>query len=142
MLIERLQVEDIQSLLQLYKELTHYENSIENSIEIYKDMLMDEKYLIVVAKENNIVIGSALAICCRCLGLGGNCFLVIEEVIVKDGLRGNGIGTKLMQTIDEFAKMKHCVFAIVVSSSYRKEAHEFYTNIGFTEDVRGFRKGY
>ena len=142
MVIEKLKIEDIQSLLELYKELTPFENSLEKSIEIYKEILQDDQYLIVVAKDNNEVIGSVFGVCCKSLAVGGNPFLVIEDVIVKDNLRGKGIGKKLMNTLDEFAKEKYCVYAILVSSDYRKEAHVFYENLGFIDGVRGFRKMY
>jgi hypothetical protein len=77
MLIEKLKIEDIQGLLELYKELTPFENSLEKSIEIYRDMLQDEQYLIVVAKEDNEVIGSEFGVCCKSLAVEGNPFLVI-----------------------------------------------------------------
>ena len=142
MLIEKLKLEDIQGLLELYKALTPFENSLEKSIKVYKDMLQDEQYLIIVAKEDNEVIGSAFGVCCKSIAVGGNPFLVIEDVIIKDKLRGKGIGKKLMKALDEFAKEKHCVYAILVSSDYRKEAHVFYEKLGFIEGVRGFRKMY
>ncbi|NOW53756.1 GNAT superfamily N-acetyltransferase [Clostridium saccharobutylicum] len=72
----------------------------------------------------------------------GSIFLVIEDVVVKEGLRGKGIGRKLMESLDEFAKTKECAYAILVSSDYRKNAHKFYENSGFTDSVRGFRKVY
>lgn len=142
MLIEKLKIEDIRSLLELYKELTPFENSLEKSIEIYNDMLQDEQYLIIVAKEGNEIIGSVFGVCCKSIAVGGNPFLVIEDVIIKDKLRGKGIGKKLMNTLEEFAKANHCVYSILVSSDYRKKAHEFYEKLGFVEGVRGFRKMY
>lgn len=142
MIIEKLKLEDISELLELYKELTPYNNSLNKSIEIYKEMLKDDKYLLLVAKENNKIVGSALAVCCLVLVLDGGRFLAIEDVIVRDGLRGMGIGKKLMGAIDEFAIKNNCVYSIVVSSDHRKGAHKFYENVGFSEGVRGFRKGY
>ena len=44
--------------------------------------------------------------------------------------------------IDKYASLKNCTYAIVVSSSYRKNAHKFYENIGFRDEVVGFRKLY
>jgi predicted N-acetyltransferase YhbS len=102
-------------------------------------MLMDENYFLVVAKEDTKIVGSVLGIYCKCLVMP---FLVIEDVIVKDGLRGKGIGQKLMATMDEFANTKDCSYAILVSSDYRKKAHKFYENIGFIDGVKGFRKMY
>lgn len=139
MIIEKLKEEDIPDLLELYNNLIPFETSVDKSLETYKEMLKDDNYFLATAKEDNRVLGSALGICCKCLAVS---FLVIEDVIVKDGLRGKGIGRELMKSLDEFAKRKHCAYAILVSSAYRKEAHKFYGNAGFTDSVRGFRKVY
>lgn len=142
MIIEKLKIEDIKELLKLYEKLAPFENSLETSIEIYKEMLKDEQYLILTAKEEGKVIGSVLGICCKSIATGGNPFLVIEDVIVDENVRGKGIGRKLISAIEEFGKEKHCAYGILVSSGFRKEAHKFYESLGFTEDVRGFRKMY
>lgn len=139
MIIEKLKIEDLSEVLELYKTLIPFEISFDISIEIYREMLMNENYFLVVAKEDNKVIGSALGICCKCLAVS---FLVIEDVIIKDGVRGKGVGKKLMGSLDEFAKRKHCAYALLVSSAFRKEAHRFYEKAGFTDSVRGFRKVY
>lgn len=139
MVIEKLKVEDISDILELYSALIPFEISIGKSFEIYKEMLMDENYLLLVAKEDNRVLGSALGIYCKGLVVP---FLVVEDVIVKEGLRGKGVGRKLMESLDEFAIRKHCAYAILVSSAFRKEAHKFYENVGFKDSVQGFRKIY
>lgn len=139
MIIEKLNIEDLSQVLKLHSTLIPFEISFDKSFEIYKEMLKNENYYLVVAKEDNKIIGSAIGICCKCLAVS---FLVIEDVIVKDGLRGKGLGKKLMQSLDEFAERKHCAYAILVSSDFRKNAHKFYENIGFTDNVRGFRKVY
>ena len=139
MVIEKLKSEDIPGLLQLYTELVPFGKSVDEAAAIYEEILQDENYFLVVVKEGVRIIGSALGVCCKTLTVP---FLVIEDVIVKDGLRGMGIGQKLMSALDEFAATKHCAYAILVSSDYRKEAHIFYEKVGFTDGARGFRKWY
>lgn len=46
-----------------------------------------------MAKEDGEIIGCALGICCKCLAVS---FLVIEDVVVKEGIRGKGIRKKLI----------------------------------------------
>ena len=46
----------------------------------------------------------------------------------------------LFDKIETYAKEQQCVYSILVSSGFRKEAHLFYEKIGYTEDVKGFRK--
>ena len=139
MIIEKLKLEDLSQVLELHRTLVPFEISFDKSLEIYQEMLINENYYLVVAKEDNKIIGSAIGICCKCLAAS---FLVIEDVIVKDGLRGKGIGKKLMKSLDEFAEKKQCAYAILVSSDFRKNAHKFYENMGFNDSVRGFRKVY
>jgi GNAT superfamily N-acetyltransferase len=137
--IEKLRVEDIPDLLELYKKLVPFEISMEKSLELYHEMSTNENYFIAVAKENNQLLGSALGIGCKSLAVP---FLVIEDVIVREGTRGKGIGRKLMESLDDFAIKNNCAYAILVSSGHLKEAHNFYKNVGFTEHVAGFRKVY
>lgn len=120
MIIEKLKFEDIPELLELYNGLIPFESSLNKSIEIYKEMLQDENYFLFIAKENNKVVGSALGICCQ--GLVAP-FLVIEDVIIKDGMRRKGIGRQLMESLDKFAKGKNCAYAILVSSTPFEKAH-------------------
>lgn len=47
-----------------------------------------------------------------------------------------------MNAIDEFDIKNNCVYSIVVSYAHKINAHKFYEHIGFTEEVRCFRKGY
>lgn len=142
MKIEKLQKAYISQLLDLYKMLVPFENTVEKSQEIYEEILKDENYCIFVAKENGELLGSAMTICCKSLATSGKNFLVIEDVIVKEGLRGKGIGKKLFAAIDEHALKNNCMYSILVSSDFRKGAHAFYEKMGFADGVRGFRKIY
>lgn len=140
--IEKLKSQDMEELLNLYKELTSYENNLEESVRIYEDMLNDDKYILLVAKEDNKIVGSALGITCLLIGLEGKRFLVIEDVIVRNELRGKGIGKLLMSELDKFAVENNCAYSILVSSGKRVDAHHFYEKLGYTEDVKGFRRRY
>ena len=137
--IEKLMLEEIPSILELYHDFLPFETSLDKSKEFYKEMVSHEHYYLAVAKEDGEILGSALGICCMSLTVS---FLVIEDVIVKEGLRGKGIGRKLMEALDEFAQSNDCAYAILVSSGHRKEAHQFYNQVGYTEHVEGFRKIY
>jgi hypothetical protein len=76
MIIEKLNIEDLSQVLELHSTLIPFEISFDKSLEIYKEMLKNENYYLVVAKEDNKVIGSAIGICCKCLAVS---FLVISH---------------------------------------------------------------
>ena len=139
MIIEYIKKEELPQLLELYKTLVPFECSLEKAEKTYEDMINNEQYHLIAAKENGKVLGSMLAIVCSSITTP---FLVIEDVIVKEGIRGKGIGRKLMSRIDEIAAENKCDYAILISSSFRKGAHKFYETMGFNDSVVGFRKVY
>lgn len=142
MVIDKLQIKDIESLLELYNELVDIENDKDIAINKYKEILENDNYLLIVAKDGDEVVGSILGVVCKCLAMNGDNFLVIEDVIVKENARGHGIAKRLMQSIEEFAKSKKCAYSILVSGESRKVAHKFYEKSGFNDEVIGFRKMY
>lgn len=139
MVIERLTQRYIDQTVLLQKNLVPFELTREEAAARLEYLLSSPDYALLIAREGEAVLGTVTGICCRALSMP---FLVIEDVVVREDCRGKGIGKKLMDALDEFALEKKCEYAILVSSGFRKEAHRFYEKQGFTEDVRGFRKGY
>ncbi|WP_243430777.1 hypothetical protein DOK78_001834 [Enterococcus sp. DIV2402] len=138
-IIREAEIVDDPQLLALYQELIPIKLSPKEAEQTTLKLINDKNYFLVVAKEEDEVLGTALGICCQAVTVP---FLVIEDVIVKEDTRGKGIGRKLMAALDEFAIGSNCAYAILVSSGHRTVAHQFYENVGFAEDVRGFRKSY
>ena len=139
MVIEELKLEYMQQVQQLHWSLAPFGREKEEAEAVLNMMAASEDHYIVVAREGDTVLGTATGVCCQVLS--GN-FLAIEEVVVRPECRGMGIGKKLMDELDRFAVERGCLYAILVSSGFRTEAHKFYEKQGFVEDVRGFRKGY
>ncbi len=137
--VEMLKKEEIPALMELYKALVPHDLSLEKAERTYDEMRANSEYLLLAAKKDGELLGSMLGICCQSLTMP---FLVVEDVIVKDGVREKGIGRKLMEALDEFAKSRNCAYAILVSSAFRTGAHQFYEKVGYTDSVVGFRKLY
>ena len=143
MTIKKLCIDEIPELIKLYSQLMPDEtNKPQVSREIYESIADNDDYLVIVAKENEKIIGSAMAICCKSLALSGKNFLVVEDVIVEEGHKGKGIGRKLFEELDKIAHAKNCAYAMLVSSGFRKGAHVFYEKMGYVDDALGFRKMY
>lgn len=139
MVIERLTQRYIAQVVELQKTLVPFELSPEEATARLEYILSNPDYTLLIAREGDAVLGTVTGICCRALSMP---FLVIEDVVVREDCRGKGVGKQLMDELDRFALENKCEYAILVSSGFRKEAHKFYEKQGFTEDVRGFRKGY
>ncbi|SEJ09704.1 Predicted N-acetyltransferase YhbS [Propionispira arboris] len=142
MIIEKFDKQDVPQLVELYKELTPFENSLDSADEFYRKIAKNPNYLLLTAKENNEIIGSACGFIMNSLYSGGKPILFIDSVVVKQNSRRMGIGSNLFFKLDEFAKKNHASCAIFVSTAFRVATHEFYKSVGFINDVRGFRKEY
>jgi GNAT superfamily N-acetyltransferase len=64
----------------------------------------------------------------------------VDEMIVEENYRGQGIGKKLMSRIMEIAIEKNCKQLELESSFHREEAHHFYTELGFEKRAFLFSK--
>lgn len=137
MIIEKLRQEDVLQAVALQQQIVPYHIDPEASVEQYKSMSKCSNCMVLVAREGSDILGTVSGFCCH--GLGGS-FLAIEDLIVQENLRGKGIGRQLMAAIDDYGRSQGCCYALLVSSGFRKRAHHFYETIGYTEDVRGFRK--
>lgn len=58
-------------------------------------------------------------------------WLEIEYLFVKEELRGQGIGSKLLQEAESEAKKRNCYFAFV--NTYQFQAPDFYLSHGYKE---------
>lgn len=61
-------------------------------------------------------------------------WLEIEYLFVKEELRGQGIGSKLLQQAETEAKNRNCRFAFV--NTYQFQALDFYKRYGYKEVFR------
>ena len=137
--ITKMMPKDLQQIQELYIELVPDGCSLETLQKNYDKTAHDTNYTLLVAKDGDDVLGSAIGMLFTALDTP---FLVVENVVVREDCRGRGIGRAIFEALDIFAKENQCSYAILVSSGYRKKAHKFYEAIGYNDDVRGFRKYY
>lgn len=135
-------LEDMEGIGRLYLQLSRNDNGLSPKYrDIFAQMQSDSGYhLLVAVNEDNQVVGSILGIVCKSLVDHYESFLVVEDVIVDDTIRRAGIGRALFEKIERIADENMCAYSILVSSGYRTEAHRFYENMGYSENVVGFRK--
>jgi GNAT superfamily N-acetyltransferase len=64
----------------------------------------------------------------------------VDEMVVDENYRGQGIGKKLMQRITEIAVQNNCKQLELESSFHREKAHTFYEELGFEKRAFLFSK--
>ena len=62
------------------------------------------------------------------------CF--VENVVTDKNYRNQGLGKKVIDKAIETAKKNNCYKVILLSGIARKEAHQFYENLGFSSETK------
>lgn len=139
--IRSIKENELLALSQLYQELMGQRTNQTKLEQVYRTIQHNEQYIILGAFDEEQLVGSLMGIICH--DLVGDCkpFMVIENVIVSPLVRRQGVGKKLMQEIENMARQRDCYYIIFVSGEQRKEAHQFYEQLGFKDEkVEGYRK--
>ena len=132
---------DLPELALLQKELIDEEGNIEKMLELLPTIQKDGNYYLLCARKEGHLIGSLVGIVCH--DLFGKCipFMVVENVIVAQEMRRQGIGTKLMEEIEIIARDRGCRYIMLVSAKERIKAMDFYHHLGYNSvHYRSFKK--
>lgn len=132
---------DLPQLGSIYSQLSDKQPNLSKMSDVYHVMTSNDQYLLLGAYVDGHLAGSVMGIVCHDLVGECNPFMVIENVIVTEAYRGQGVGKLLMLEMEHCAVERQCAYIIFVSGSQRKAAHQFYASIGYKLDrVQGFKK--
>jgi len=70
---------------------------------------------------------------------GDKYYAYVDDLRVDEGMRGQGVGRKLMLALKELAKKEHCYKIVANSHRKRKAARGLYASMGFVPHGREFR---
>lgn len=132
--LRELNENDLESLIKLYEQLdgANGDFTAEDAHKIWQQEIEGNKkikYFGVV--ENGKVISTCYCLIIPNLTRLGSSIAFVENVITDSEYRGQGLGRKVMEKAIEFARENNCYKVILQSASFRKEAHQFYKNLGF-----------
>ena len=132
--LRELNEKDLESLIKLYEQLdgANENYSVEDARKIWKAEIEGNKKLKYFgAVENGKVISTCYCMIIPNLTRLGSSVAFVENVVTDKEYRGRGLGRKVMEMAIEFARENDCYKVILQSGSWRKEAHQFYKNLGF-----------
>ncbi len=97
-------------------------------------------FLFIYEADGNIM-GTVFLTICPCPMFGFQPFGVVENFIVDEGYRGQGVGKKLLEHIFATSRANKCTAIKLLSSSHREAAHRFFERNGFDGSAKkGFVK--
>ena len=97
---------------------------------------------ILVATEENSIIGTCTLNICPNLSWSGRPYAIIENVIVTKDSRNKGIGKALLNYSAKLAENKNCYKIALMTGSKDPNVLKFYEAAGFTGNKHGFQRRF
>lgn len=99
----------------------------------------DPNNFLFVYEEEGSIMGTVFLTICLSPLFGWQSFGVVENFVVDPTHRGQGVGTALINHVFNVGRETKCFAVKLLSSSYRADAHRFFTKNGFNgTDKKGF----
>lgn len=131
---------DADILRSLYRQLVDDENVNVTASQI-RSLESDAHTRLLVCEIDGQVRGTVLVCLCADVMYAGQPFAVVENIVVDQECRGNGVGRALLREVERFCRSRNCSKMMLLSSTARVDAHRFFEKIGFRGDrKRGFVK--
>ncbi|MBR6079206.1 MAG: GNAT family N-acetyltransferase [Treponema sp.] len=130
---------DLDSLIKLYEQLdgANVDFTVEAARAIWKSEIEGNKNIKYFgAVQDGKVVSTCFCLIIPNLTRIGSSACFVENVVTDKAFRGQGLGRKIMEMAIAFARERDCYKMILESASFRKEAHQFYRNLGFDGDAK------
>ncbi len=137
--IRELNEDDLESLVKLYEQLDGSNEgfTVEAARSVWKSEIEGNKNIKYFgAIEDGKVVSTCFCLIIPNLTRLGSSACFVENVVTDKDHRGQGLGKKIMERAIAFARERDCYKVILESASFRKEAHQFYKNLGFDGDSK------
>ena len=137
-LIREIEENDYLALLPLWRQFGGYATA-DNIVSHYNRIKDDEHYKTFIALHDMEIVGFITSVRYYGIGIEGS-YMVIIGIAVKNEMQNKGIGKKLIQQMENYAKEKG-VFSIYLNSDFKRtDAHTFYERNGYGKHSYGFGK--
>lgn len=128
--IRKIILDDLDKVYELMNILYEGKLKYDKFKNIYKLKLQDKNSYYIVAIENDNIVGVLTSELQEKLHRE-RLQLFIEDLIVEESKRNNGIGKALIENAVSFAKDNNCEVVELTSYKDNIKAHKFYENNGF-----------
>jgi len=143
MIIRDTILEDLKDLPWLYRQYhngdTHIETDVEGMTKEFKKLQNNEDYKFVSAVEGDKLIGFCSVVLNHDIVEKQKLIIMLWNLRVAPEYRGQHVGKKIMEYIEDFGRSKGVDFIFLGCDSDNQSARKFYHKIGYKEDY-GFYK--
>lgn len=138
--------EDLPGILQVLEELPvttgetdRFDIDETRAQEMWSKILAQDGRTVLVAEENGEIVGTLDLIVVPNLTHDLSPWAMLENVVVAQADRRQGVGRALVEEAITRARAAGCYKVQLLSFKERVQAHEFYRSLGFEALAEGFR---
>ena len=133
--------EDIEGIIKLCNACFNENTSLEYAKKIYNENKNDHNQIYVIGILNDEIVTHAKINIIPTIYEDMNVYAILNHVCVKEELRREHIGTKLLDYCFKIAKDNNCKCVELWSKNFRIPAHSLYHSYGFeVMDAKFFTK--
>lgn len=132
---------DLPAILTLYAQLGQDDGkvlSLEAAGRIFARMKTYPDYHIYIALLNGRIVGTFALLILDNIAHMGTPSAILEDVVVEEGIRSQGIGRQMMRYANSLCREKGCYKMSLTSNRNREAAHRFYESLGFEKHGYSF----
>lgn len=131
---------DAEELTQLYR-LLKPDSKIAVAPQRLDELRDNPQSFLLVFEVDGDVTGTVHVSFCPDAMYGWQPFAIMENVVVAEEFRSRGIGTALMNYVDELCFSRGCSKIMLLSNAQRTDAHRFFARAGYSSSKKvGFVK--
>lgn len=129
--ISKLQQKDLAEFNTFYSLSFDYQSDIDTLHRKWAEINANPDYTLLTARIDGELCGYLMAVIIQDLVGDGTPFMTLWSVCVHPDYRRRGIGKQLILHAEEIANIHRCEFITFISGHQRKEAHQFYEQLGY-----------
>lgn len=132
--IDRIQEEDFEELISLFKEFAEFENLPERMVNTVERMRLEKDFFngFIIRNEDQEILGYTVFFFAYQTWTGKT--LYMDDLYIRKEYRGKGFGSLLINKVIEFAKDTNCYKLRWQVSNWNHPAIKFYQELGATID--------
>ncbi len=136
---------DLPAILELYSQLGQDNGAVlplDQAGRIFARFKTYPDYSLQLALMDNRAVGVFALLIMDNFGHMGAPSAVLEDVVVAADLRGQGVGSRMMEHANKLCRQKGCYKMTFSSNINRVDAHRFYESLGFKKHGYSFYVSY
>ncbi len=137
--IRALGASDLEALLQLYEHLHENDDPLPDRRELaaqWEHICSDPALIYLGGFRGAELVSSCTAVVVPNLTRGARPYAVIENVVTQRDLRGQGVGSRVLQALLDRRWAAGCYKVMLQSAAHRDSAHRFYEANGFDSGAK------